>query len=85
VLNPFHVLRLLTSTLDEVRRRVQNDTLVHPGYKGDPLYGIRRVLLRGAEKHTPAAWARLLAGLDAGDQHGQVAKVWIALQGLRHV
>jgi len=57
VLDPFHVVRLLTSAVDEVRRRVQNDTLGHRGRKGDPLYGIRRVLLRGAEKHTPASWA----------------------------
>ncbi len=85
VLDPFHVVRLLTSAVDEVRRRVQNDTLGHRGRKGDPLYGIRRVLLRGAEKHTPSSFARLLAGLDAGDSSGQVAKVWIALQDLRHV
>ncbi len=64
---------------------MQNDTLGHRGRKGDPLYGIRRVLLRGAEKHTPSSFARLLAGIDAGDDGGQVAKVWIALQDLRHV
>ncbi len=78
-------MRLLTSAVDEVRRRVQNDTLGHRGRKGDPLYGIRRVLLRGAERHTPASWARLLAGVDAGDSGGQLAQVWIALQDLRHV
>jgi len=64
---------------------VQNDTLGHRGRKGDPLYGIRRVLLRGAEKHTAASWSRMLAGLDAGDDGGQVAKAWIALQDLRHI
>jgi len=85
VLDPFHVVRLLTTAVDEVRRRVQNDTLGHRGRKGDPLYGIRRVLLRGAERHTVASWRRLLAGLDAGDDGGQVAKAWIALQDLRHV
>ena len=85
VLDPFHVVRLLTSAVDEVRRRVQNDTLGHRGRKGDPLYGIRRVLLRGAEKHTAASWRRMLAGLVAGDDGGQVAKAWIALQDLRHI
>ncbi len=85
VLDPFHVVRLLTAAVDEVRRRVQNDTLGHRGRKGDPLYGIRRVLLRGAERHTPASWARLLTGIDAGDSDGQVAQTWIALQDLRHV
>jgi len=85
VLDPFHVVRLLTSAVDDVRRRVQNDPLGHRGRRGDPLYGIRRVLLRGAERHTPASWARLLAGVDAGDSGGQLAQVWIALQDLRHV
>jgi len=53
--------------------------------KGDPLYGIRRLPLRGAERHTPASWARLLAGVDTGDSGGQLAQVRIALQDLRHV
>ena len=35
-------------------------------------YGIRRVLRRGAENLTEHAWARLLAGIEAGDDHGQV-------------
>lgn len=37
VLDPFQVVRLLTAAVDEVRRRVQNDTLGHRGRKGDPL------------------------------------------------
>jgi hypothetical protein len=38
--------------VDEVRRRVQQDTLGHRGRKGDPLYGIRRTLQIGAEHLT---------------------------------
>ncbi len=66
-------------------RRVQQDTLGHRGRKGDPLYGIRRVLLRGAENLTADAYSRMLAGLDAGDRDQQVAAAWIACQELRHV
>jgi len=50
VLDPFHAIKLAQNTIDTVRRRVQTDTLGHRGRRGDPLYGIRRVLLRGAER-----------------------------------
>ena len=38
--------------VDEVRRRVQQETRGHRGRKGDPLYGIRRTLQIGAEHLT---------------------------------
>ena len=45
VADPFGVIRLADNTIDEVRRRVQNDTLGHRGRKGDPLYRARRLLI----------------------------------------
>jgi transposase len=54
-------------------------------HRADPLYRIRRVLLRGAENLTPKAYGRLLAGLDAGDPDGEVAAAYIACQELRHL
>ena len=81
----FHAVRLAQATIDDVRRRVQQDTLGHRGRKGDPLYGIRRVLLRGAENLTENAFGRLLAGLSTGDPGGQVAAAYIAAQELRHL
>ena len=81
----FHAVRLAQAAVDDVRRRVQQDTLGHRGRKGDPLYGIRRVLLRGAENLTENAYGRLLAGLGAGDPGGQVAAAYIAAQELRHL
>ena len=41
VLDAFHVVKLGTAAVDEVRRRVQHDTLGHRGRKGEPLYGIQ--------------------------------------------
>ncbi len=38
VLDAFHVVKLGTAAMDEVRRRVQQETLGHRGRKGDPLY-----------------------------------------------
>jgi transposase len=37
VLDAFHVVRLGTQVVDEVRRRVQQDTLGRGGDKDDPL------------------------------------------------
>lgn len=52
VLDAFHVVKLGTTALDQVRRRVQQDTLGHRGRSGDPLYGIRNMLRAGAERLT---------------------------------
>lgn len=38
VVDPFHVVTLANRTLDQVRRRVQTETLGHRGRKDDPLY-----------------------------------------------
>jgi transposase len=83
VLDAFHVVRLGLDAVDQVRRRVQQETLGHRGHAGDPLFGIRRLLRRGYEHHTERSWARLLAGLAAGDDHEQVGRAWIAAQELR--
>jgi transposase len=85
VVDHFHAIQLANAAIDDIRRRVQQDTLGHRGRSGDPLYGIRRVLLRGAERLTTRAWDRLFAGLDAGDPHGEVGAAWIAKEDLRRV
>lgn len=43
VLDAFHVVKLSTQAVDEVRRRVQQEVTGHRGRKGDPLYGIRTI------------------------------------------
>ncbi len=85
VLDAFHAIKLAQTAVDTVRRRIQREQLGHRGRADDPLYRIRRVLLRGAENLTEKAYRRLLAGLAAGDPNGQVAAAWIAAQELRHV
>src|SRR5699024_3348911 len=49
VLDAFHVVKLAGAAVDDVRRRVQQETLGHRGRKGEPLYGIRHVLRAGRE------------------------------------
>ncbi|MDQ3897075.1 MAG: transposase [Actinomycetota bacterium] len=68
VVHPFHVVALANRTIDRVRRRVQHDTLLHRGRTGDPLYEIRRLLLRATDRSR----ARLEAGLAAGDPCDEV-------------
>jgi len=67
VLDAFHVVRLGTQVVDEVRRRVQQHTLGHRGHRDDPLYRIRGLLRHGAEHLTPRQLHRLDTGLAAGD------------------
>jgi transposase len=50
VADPFHVVRVANRCVDQVRRRVQNETLHHRGRKDDPLYRIRKLLLTGSER-----------------------------------
>src|SRR5690606_5389343 len=59
VLDAFHVTALGMKVVDEVRRRVQQDTLHRRGHKGDPLYEVRRLLRRRADRLSPGAIARL--------------------------
>jgi transposase len=82
VVDPFHAIALANRAVDDVRRRVQQDTLGHRGRSGDPLYGIRRLLLRATERHTDASRARLEAGL-AGDPFDEVLDTVLAKEALR--
>jgi transposase len=80
VLDPFHVCKLALDALDDVRRRVQHDTLGHRGHKHDPLYRARRLLRRRADRLTDHAWQKLTARLEAGDPNGEVTAAWSIAQ-----
>lgn len=85
MLDAFHVVKLGSAMVDEVRRRVQQDTLGHRGRKGDPLHGIRRTLQIGAEHLTDKQAARLDAKLTAGDPDHEVTLAWQSYQKLRNI
>jgi hypothetical protein len=67
VVDHFHVIRLANAVVDDVRRRVQNTTTGHRGRAVDPLYGIRKLLLKACDDLDPRGWGRLVDGLAAGD------------------
>jgi transposase len=85
VVDAFHIVKLGNTVVDEVRRRVQQETLGHRGHKGDPLYGIRRVLLTAEERLTARGRQRLRAGLAAGDPHDEVWYAHAVKEQLRQV
>ncbi len=85
VVDHFHAVRLANQALDEVRRRVQQATLGHRGWKGDPLYRIRRRLLAAHDRLGAGAYERMLVLLEAGDPAGEVAAAYLAKELLRDV
>ena len=85
VADPFHVVRLANDALDEVRRRVQNQTLGHRGHKHDPLYRARKLLVSASENITDNGHTKLRGLLDAGDPYGEVRDAWHAKETLRSI
>jgi len=86
VLDHFHAIRLGNQMVDDVRRRVQNEQLGHRGRKDDPLFRIRRLLLRKSGTLTERQWERLRRRLDEGDNlNCEVTSSWFALQALHQV
>ncbi|WP_419760947.1 ISL3 family transposase [Microbacterium hominis] len=77
------MVKLGTAAVDEVRRRVQQDTLGRRGRKGDPLYGVQTILRAGAENLTEKQRARLTAAMEADPAHDEVFIAWQCAQQLR--
>lgn len=85
VADPFHLVKLANQRLDEVRRRVQNETLGHRGQKDDPLYKSRRLLTKADERLDDKGRTKLLGLLDAGDPRGEVRTAWHAKETVRGI
>jgi transposase len=83
VVDPFHVISLANRSLDAVRRRVQTEQTGHRGRRDDPLFRLRRVLLRGEENLDAAATERLWSLLALGDPGAEVAIAYRVKERLR--
>jgi hypothetical protein len=79
------VVKLANQRLDEVRRRVQNETVGHRGRKDDPLYRSRRLLTRADERLDDKGRTKLLGLLAAGDPRGGVRTAWHAKEVVRSI
>ncbi|MGW4482192.1 ISL3 family transposase [Rhodococcus triatomae] len=69
VMDPFHVVHLAAEKLTMCRQRIQQATRGHRGRVGDPLYGIRRILLTRTDLLTDKQKTKLAAALDHDDAH----------------
>ena len=83
VLDAFHVVKLATQVVDDVRRRVQQDTTGHRGRRDDPLYRVRNILRAGEENLTDRQQARLDAAFTAREEHLEVELAWRCAQQVR--
>jgi transposase len=85
VADPFHLVKLANSKLDECRRRVQNETMGHRGRKTDPLYRARRLLTKAHERLDDRGDTKLRGLLRAGDPKGEVQMTWHAKETIRSI
>ena len=85
VLDAFHIVKLAGDALDEVRRRVQQDTTGHRGRKGDPLYQIRNLLRASRDRLTKRQQERLRAAFTADEAHISVEVAYHCAQQVRDV
>lgn len=69
MLDAFHVVKLATAVVDDVRRRVQQETTGHRGRRDDPLYRVRNILRAGQEHLSDRQQARLRTAFTAREEH----------------
>lgn len=85
VADPFHVVKLANTAVDECRRRVQNETLGHRGRRNDPLWRARRRLTIARERLSDSQHERVLGLLRAGDPRQQMWFAWNAKEVVRQI
>lgn len=86
VVDHFHVVKLATDAVAEVRRRVTTTLRGRRGRDSDPEWKIRNLLRRNREDLTPKGFAKLWNTLiDLGDPGVTILKAWIAKDSLRQL
>lgn len=79
----FHLIMLANKTVTAVRQRVTRELLGCRGRTLDPAWANRRLLLRGRERLSERALARMWNGCADHDPSGQILTAWIAKEELR--
>ncbi len=69
MLNAF---QLATAVVDDVRRRVRQDTTGHRGRRDDPMHRLRNILRAGEEHLTERQQSRLRTAVTAREEHVKV-------------
>ena len=81
IMHPFHVVHLAGDTLDECRRRIQQELHHRRGRATDPLYKVRRVFHTQSCLLTPRQQHQL-ADLFASDCHVALEVTWSVYQNI---
>ena len=79
----FHLIMLGNKAVTAVRQRVTRDLLDRRGRTTDPVWANRRPLLRGRERLSEPALARMWNGCVDHDPSGQILSAWIGKEELR--
>ena len=83
VADPFHVVKLANKKVDDVRRRVTQETLGHRGRKDDDLWRARKKLVMAVERLDEDDQAKLKGLLAVGDPRGEVSTAHTAKEAVR--
>ena len=79
----FHLIMLANKAVTAVRQRVTRELMGRRGGRLDPAWANRRLLLRGRERLSKVALARMWNGCVDHDPSGQILTAWIAKEELR--
>ena len=79
----FHLIMLGNKAVTAVRQRVTRDLLDRRGRTTDPVWANRRLLLRGRERLSEPALARMWNDCVDHDPSGQILSAWIGKEELR--
>ena len=85
VLDAFHIVKLTGDALDDVRRHVQQDTTVHRGRTGGPLYQIRNLLRASHHNLTPRQQEQLRTAFTTDEAHISMEVDYHCAQKVRDV
>lgn len=85
VADPFHVVKLANKMVDDVRRRVQQETTGHRGRTDDPLYRVRKLLVMADNRLDNNRLTRLHSLLNAGDPYGEIRDAWHVKETIRRI
>jgi len=85
VVDHFHLVRLANQAVTRVRQRVTRQVLGRRGTRRDPAWANRRRLLRGRERLTDQAYARMWTEILAQEATGELLATWIAKEELRYL
>jgi transposase len=85
VVDHFHLVRLANQAVTRVRQRVTRQVLGRRGTSKDPAWANRRRLLRGRERLSDQAYARMWDEILAQEATGELLATWIAKEELRYL